>query len=193
MRDDSLRVKFLGKIEFQVGRLMQLVGDLRELTRVDVEVSQAVREDVDYCAFVKDAVDRLSDTFSEPHANLIVELPEAKLHVSIVPGRIEQVLANLIDNAFRYTPHLGQVTVKAEKGDSCVRTIVKDTGVGIADSNIERVFDRFFTTERSQRQRDHGSGLGLAIVDSIISSHQGKICVESEVGKGTSFVFEIPV
>ncbi len=189
----KIRQKFLGKIEFQVGRLMQLVGGLRELTRVDVEISQAVREDVDYCVFVKDAVDRLSDTFSEPHANLIVELPEIKLQLSIVPGRIEQVLANLLDNAFRYTPHSGQVAVKVEMGGGCVRTLINDTGSGIADSNIERVFDRFFTTERSQRQRDYGSGLGLAIVDSIIRSHQGKIWVESEVGKGTRFVFEIPV
>ena len=109
----------------------------------------------------------------------------------IVPGRIEQVLANLLDNAFRYTPDDGCVMVRVEKGDP-VLTTVSDTGCGIAASNLHRVFDRFFTTERREQPQDHGSGLGLAIAASIIRNHQGEIRVTSQVGEGTSFTFELP-
>jgi len=189
---ETVRRKFLSKIDFQVERLMRLVGELRELTLVDVEMSQAVREDIDYCRFVRDAVVRLEEIFAEPHAELSVELPENELRVSIVPGRIEQVLANLLDNAFRYTLPSGKVVVRVAKVHKSVITTVEDSGCGIVESNIERVFDRFFTTERRQQPRDYGSGLGLAIVASIIRSHQGEIRVESEPGRGARFIFDIP-
>jgi len=186
-----VRQKFLGIIGFQVGRLMQLVGELRELTRVDVELARAPRLAVDYGAFVKEAIGRLAETFPEPHARLTVVVPDTAMTVRIVPGRIEQVLANLLDNAFRYTPPSGEVSITVEKGNP-VRTTVSDTGCGIAASNLDRVFDRFFTTERGQRSQDYGSGLGLAIAASIIRSHQGEIRVTSAPGEGARFTFELP-
>lgn len=189
--DVAARKRFLGIVGYQASRLMQLVGELRELTRVDVELSRAARENVDYGQFVKGAIGRLAGTFPEPHASLSVEIPDEPIPLPIIPGRIEQVLANLLDNAFRYTPDSGCVTVRVEPGDP-VRTTVSDTGCGIAESNLERVFDRFFTTERRQQPQEHGSGLGLAIAASIIRSHQGDIRVTSTVGKGTSFAFELP-
>ena len=187
----DLRKRFLGIVGFQARRLMQLVGELRELTRVDVELSRTPRVDVDYGSFVKDAVARLADTFPEPHAELVVVVPDDPVHLQLVPGRIEQVLANLLDNAFRYTPPAGQVTIMVEK-DVVVSTTVADNGCGIVPSNIDRVFDRFFTTERSQRPQDYGSGLGLAIAASIVRRHQGEIRVTSELGEGTRFTFDIP-
>jgi signal transduction histidine kinase len=190
-RTEGAREKFLGIIGFQVNRLMQLVGELRELTRVDVELARAPREEIDYARFVQDAIGRLADTFSEPHAELIAEVQAKPLPLRIVPGRIEQVLANLLDNAFRYTPVSGQVTVRVEDGD-LVQTTVSDTGCGIAPSNLDRVFDRFFTTERRQRPQDYGSGLGLAIAASIVRHHRGEIRVTSTQGEGTCFTFELP-
>ncbi len=185
------RQRFLGIVGFQASRLMQLVGELRELTRVDVELSRAPRMDVDYGNFVKEAVARLADTFPEPHAELCVVVPDTPVHLRLVPGRIEQVIENLLDNAFRYTPSSGKVTITVEMGNP-VRTTIADTGCGIAASNVTRVFDRFFTTERRQRPQDYGSGLGLAIAASIIRSHQGDIDVTSEIGKGSAFSFNIP-
>jgi signal transduction histidine kinase len=185
------RQKFLGIVAAQAARLMQLVGELRELTRVDVELSRATRVDVDYGTFVQEAIARLADTFPEPHARLIVNVPADAVPLKIVPGRIEQVLSNLLDNAFRYTDPEGVVTVSVEKLESIITT-VSDTGCGIATSNIERVFDRFFTTERREQPQDYGSGLGLAIAASIIRSHHGRIHVTSVVGESTTFVFELP-
>jgi len=189
--DAGARQRFLDIVSYQARRLMQLVGELRELTRIDVDLSRAAREEVDYGQFVREALTRLADTFPEPHARLDVQVPEEPMLLHIVPGRIEQVLANLLDNAFRYTPDDGCVMVRVEKGDP-VLTTVSDTGCGIAASNLHRVFDRFFTTERREQPQDHGSGLGLAIAASIIRNHQGEIRVTSQVGEGTSFTFELP-
>lgn len=183
--------RFLGIIGFQVGRLMQLVGDLRELTRVDVELSRTPREERDYCAFVREAIDRLAVTFSEPHAELVVEVPDEPIVLSFVAGRLEQVFANLLENAFRYTPTTGTVRVVVEQGEA-VKTTVSDSGCGIAPSNVERVFDRFFTTERNQKPQDYGSGLGLAIVASIVRSHSGNVWATSELGQGAQFAFTLP-
>ena len=190
-RSRGARERFLGIIGYQANRLMQLVGELRELTRVDVDLSRAPREEVDYGRFVKESIGRLADTFPEPHAALSVEVPDEPIPVSVVPGRIEQVLSNLLDNAFRYTPADGSVTVTVEGGDP-VLTSVSDSGCGIAESNLDRVFDRFFTTERHQQPQEHGSGLGLAIAASIIRNHRGEIRVTSTVGEGTCFTFELP-
>ncbi len=194
IKDPSLlRKKFLSKIDFQSGRLMQLVGELRELTLVDVEMAKAEREDIDYCSFIRSAVNRLADTFAEPHAELTVEITENELWVKIVSGRIEQVLANLLDNAFRYTPADGTVCVSVHKKHDSVITTVADSGCGISKSNLSRVFDRFFTTERSRQSREYGSGLGLAIVASIVRSHHGEIAVESVEDDGTCFTFTLPL
>ncbi len=193
-RDDAENPahRFLGIIGFQVGRLMHLVGDLRELTRVDVERARTPREQGDYCIFVREAIARLSATFPEPHAELVVEIPNTPLVLSFASGRLEQVLANVLENAFRYTPPSGTVKIRVESGDK-VKTTVSDSGCGIAASNVDRVFDRFFTTERNQRPQDYGSGLGLAIVASIIGNHHGNVWVTSEIGVGTQFSFTLPL
>jgi signal transduction histidine kinase len=188
------RRRFLEKIGSQSERLTRLVGELRELTRMDVEMPGETREELDYCQFVRDAVERLSETFPDSRAELDVRLPDGELRVKIVPWRMEQVFANLLDNAFRYTSADGRVSITVEKRRDKVVTVVQDSGKGIAASNLRQVFDRFFTTERSQGSpRDYGSGLGLAVVASIIHGHGGDIRVQSEEGKGASFIFEIPV
>jgi len=172
---------------------VQLAGDLRELTRVDTEIRSEEHVKVDYCRFVCAVVDRFRDTLKDRHASLSVNIPDETIQLSIVPGRIEQALSNLLDNAMRYTPCDGSVTVTVSLEGKSVVTEVADTGCGIAASNLSRVFDRFFTTERGRRNTDFGSGLGLAITAGIVNGHCGSIRVESEEGRGTRFVFELPV
>jgi len=187
------RKRFLGNIRFQCDRLMQLAGDLRALTEVDSDARRAPRETVDYAAFVRATVDRLSDTFPEPRARLELDLPDERIPVRLAPGRMEQVLANLLDNAFRYTPPDGLVTITVRAAQGHAVTAVRDSGCGIPPSHLDRVFDRFFTTVRHDHPLDYGSGLGLAIVRTILRHHDGQIRVESEPGKGACFTFDLPV
>jgi signal transduction histidine kinase len=191
--EPDARRRFMNNILHQTDRMMRLVGELRELTRLDAEDRAAPGEPVEYFAFLKTTLAHLEDTFPSPRAKLRFDIPEGgNVHVAIIPHRIEQVLSNLLDNAFRFTPPDGAVTVHASIAAGKVLTCIEDTGCGIRPEDLPRVFDRFFTTERHSTPRDYGSGLGLTIAQSIIRNHHGRIWVESEPGCGARFWFELP-
>ena len=189
------RRKFLGNIRHQTARMIRLVGELRELTRLDTELLRGQKTRVDYAEFVETALERLEPTFDTVHAPCRLDVPEREetIDAMIVPGRIEQVISNILDNAFRYTEPSGEVTVTVRRGeDGTVVTAVRDTGCGITATNIDRVFDRFFTTEPKGQRREYGSGLGLAIARRIVENHGGTIRVESAPGRGACFFFSLP-
>jgi len=192
--DESVRAKFLSNIQFEADRLTRMVGELGELTRLDSELMCGRKEKVEYTQCVREMLDRLLPTFDHEHAEFQALIPEDKIPVMIVPGRIEQVLSNLLENAFRYTPAAGKVVVTIERAQGRkVRTTVSDTGCGISPLNLDKVFDRFFTTEPKTVAKDYGTGLGLAIARSIVENHQGTIVVESQQGQGSRFIFTLPV
>jgi len=193
LEKEDVRRKFLGNIRYESDRLTRMVGELGELTRLDVEMLRGSKKKTDYCSCVREIVDRLLPTFDEDHAGLDVSLPDETIEAMIVPDRIEQVIANLLDNAFRYTPETGRVKLSVAGQDGEVITTVADTGVGIPSGSIERIFDRFYTTEPKDIPREYGSGLGLAIAKSIVENHQGRIWAESRPGDGSRFVFSLPV
>lgn len=190
---EEARVKFLGNIRYESERLARMIWELGELTKLDTEIPHAPKETVDYGACVREIVERFETTLDSAHAAIQVNLPAKPVFAKIMPGRIEQVLGNLLDNAVRYTPATGRIEVTVEPGaDHTVSTSVRDTGCGIAPANLEKVFDRFFTTEPRDRPRDYGSGLGLAIAKSIVENHRGTITVESAPGQGAAFCFRLP-
>lgn len=190
---DDDRTRFLGNIRHQTMRMVRLVGELRELTRVDTEVLQGQKQRIDLVQFVRDALGRLVPTFDTAHAPCRMDLPEGEQWVNVVPGRIEQVISNLLENALRYTPTSGEVVIRVtEESPRRVVVSVRDTGSGISEQNLPRVFERFFTTEPKGRNRDCGSGLGLAIAKSIIESHGGRIQAASTGSDGTEISFSLP-
>lgn len=188
------RDKFLSNIRYEVNRLTRMVGELSELTRLDVEMFRGKKEKVNYCQCVRDIMDRIMPTFDQEHAAFKLLLPEEDIQVMVVPGRIEQVISNLLENAFRYTPVSGVIELKVEKNDDgLVSTSVKDSGPGIPAASLEKVFERFYTTERKDVPKDYGSGLGLAVAKSIVENHQGRIWASSEEGNGACFMFTLSV
>lgn len=187
------RKRFISNIRYQSERLVRLIGELNELTRVDMDTPKAPSEKLDYVDALRGILDRLEPVFEEDRAALEVELPETVLPVRIRVGPFEQVMANLLENAFRYTPPDGEVRVTVHRDGDTVVTRVADTGAGVAASNLERVFDRFFTTEPKDAYRGYGSGLGLAIAKRIIENHRGTIEVKSVEGQGAEFVFTLPL
>ena len=192
-REEQARVRFLGNIRNATDRLARLVSELNEMTKLDADVSHAPKEKVDYGRCVGEIVERIELALDPGHAPIRVTPPPAPVHARVVPGRIEQVLGNLIDNAVRYTPASGAIDIKVEpRADGTVLTSVRDTGCGISPANIGKVFDRFFTTEPGDTPKDYGSGLGLAIAKTIVESHHGRIWVESVPGQGAVFFFTLP-
>ncbi len=186
------RAKFLGNIRFEADRLVRMVEQLAALTRLDAEEWRARKEEVDYTEALRGIVSRLEPSWPSPRARFALALPEAPLPARIVPARIEQVVANLLENAFRYTPPEGRVELRAEgRGDEVVTT-VRDSGRGIAAADLPKVFDRFFTTEPKAQAREYGSGLGLSIARSIVEHHGGRMEAESAPGEGATFRFFLP-
>ncbi len=195
--DPTARAKFLGNIRYQADRMIRMTGELTEMTRLDIELLRGKREHVEYVQFINDVVERLEPTFHDDHAALSCGLPPAGIAAMIAPGRIEQVISNLLENALRYTPVDGRVTIEVETTpDDQLLTHVTDTGPGISPTNIARVFDRFFTTEQRDGSVEYGSGLGLAIARAIVSNHGGEITVQSpwpaDATGGTRFTFTLP-
>ena len=108
-------------------------------------------------------------------------------------GAIHQVLVNLLDNAAKYTPEGGTITVGATVADADLILYVRDTGIGIAADHIPRLFERFYRVDTALSRAMGGTGLGLAIVKHIALAHNGSVRVESEPGKGSAFYFRIPL
>ena len=125
--------------------------------------------------------------------SLSAELESGLPLVNADASRAHQILRNLLDNAFNYTPEGGFIKVIAQTVRGYVAISVKDTGIGIAKENLSKIFDRFFRAEDTDIQQIPGTGLGLAIVRSLVEMHGGIIHVDSEIGKGSTFTFTLPI
>jgi signal transduction histidine kinase len=189
----------LESIREEVTLLTKLVADLRELSLADAGGLRLEREPLDPGALVRRAVAAASARAEARGLTLAAELPDDLPLVAGDGGRLAQVLANLLDNALRYTPAGGRVTVSAvaapaEPGDgtSGVRLAVTDTGPGIPAADLPHVFDRFYRADPSRARRSGGSGLGLAIARGYVEAHGGRIWAESASGRGTTVAFWLP-
>jgi two-component system sensor histidine kinase ResE len=125
--------------------------------------------------------------FSVNHSD---DLPES---VMWDEDRINEVLGNLISNAFKFTPRRGNVAITVVPDGGRIRITVKDSGAGISEDQLPHIFDKFFQADNQAQAATKGTGLGLAIAKEIVEAHGGSISVESRVGVGTTFVVELPV
>jgi two-component system phosphate regulon sensor histidine kinase PhoR len=105
---------------------------------------------------------------------------------------IIQVFSNLIDNAVKFTPEKGKITVKAREEDDFIQIDVSDTGIGIEEEHLPRIFERFYRVDKARSREMGGTGLGLAIVKHIVHANKGKVSVKSEPGKGSTFSVFLP-
>jgi len=108
------------------------------------------------------------------------------------PEMIIQVFSNLIDNAVKFTPDRGKITVKAREKDDFIQIDVSDTGIGIKEEHLPRIFERFYRVDKARSREMGGTGLGLAIVKHIVHANKGKVSVKSESGKGSTFSVFLP-
>jgi PAS domain S-box-containing protein len=184
---------FLSVIDANVDRLTVLVNDLLDISRVEsgrLAVSPRVM-----C--VEEVVDQVVTTMraraTDQGLILQSEVPSALPEITADPDRVAQILTNLIGNACNYTPAGGRVTVSVWSNDDEVCISVSDTGIGISKEDQEKVFERFFRADDSMVQDAPGTGLGLSIVQSLTEIQGGRVWVESELGKGSTFTFALPI
>jgi signal transduction histidine kinase len=185
--------KTVGTIYDETMLLSRLINDLQELSLADTGELQLYRSDEQVPELVQQSVSAVMAKAVERSIMLHVELPEDVPPVYIDFLRIKQVLLNLLENAISHTPHGGTITVTVSKNHSTVKISVADSGEGIPPDELESIFDRFHRVDKSRTRATGGSGLGLTIAKSMVEAHGGKIAVQSEQGKGSSFTFTIPV
>lgn len=180
----------LGKMNAQLDKLTMLISDLLDVTKIESGKLRMHLERFNFDDFVRDTVEELQRT-TERHT-LIIEGSTGKV-VSADRERIGQVLTNLISNAIKYSPHTDIIIIKSSATDNSVKVSVQDFGVGIPASKLDKLFDRFYRISGPKENTFPGLGLGLYISREIMQRQQGSLMVESELGKGSTFCFELPL
>jgi signal transduction histidine kinase len=173
-------------------QLSRLVEDLRTLSLAEAGQLPLVKEPVDVAELLADVCTSFSGQAEAAGLDLRVEVDGNLPAVTGDVGRLDQVLGNLVANAVRHTPEGGSITLRAKPREGGVRILVRDTGEGIPAEDLPHIFDRFWKGDRSRtRSGGSGSGLGLAIARQLVQAHGGTICVESKVGRGTTFTIDL--
>ncbi len=186
--DEYARV--LGDLLEEMNRMSQITEQLLFLSRQDAKLHVPATEEVDIHQLVAEVVSNMELVAQEKGVRLILsENPTCR--VTTDPSQVRRVLYNLLDNALKYTPSEGQVTVSAKLDFNHWVATITDTGIGIPPEHLPHVFDRFYRVDAS-RAIDDGSGLGLAICQSIMTGLVGTITLDSGVGVGTRVVVQLP-
>jgi two-component system phosphate regulon sensor histidine kinase PhoR len=188
---DEKSSKYIKIIKNHTDRLIHIVQDL--LTVSKLEDANITLDIIEFN--LKPFFANLSATFEQRLKNknlyLNINLPEKDFFIKADEYKLEQLFINLIENAIKYSEQ-GGITITAKPENSDIRFEVSDTGIGIPESDISRVFERFYTVDKSRSRNSAGTGLGLSIAKHIVNLHKGKISVESKQGSGSKFVIILP-
>jgi two-component system phosphate regulon sensor histidine kinase PhoR len=179
------------RIEVETGHLVQMVSELLDLARIEGDSRLDLVDDIDLGKLAGSSAERLRLFAERQGVTLAVEVDPGTPRIRGDEARLGQVVVNLVHNAVKFSPDGGDVIVRVSHTPDRVQVSVIDHGVGIAPADRERVFERFYKADRA-RVRGGGTGLGLAIARHIVEGHGGRIRVESEEGRGSTFSFTIP-
>jgi two-component system sensor histidine kinase KdpD len=189
--DAETQREFLHNIDEETDRLAAIVDNLLDLSRIEGQRLGMDAQPTDVAQLVRQVVEGIAVTY--PQHRFICDCPQGPLVATVDPQRIEQVLRNLLDNAAKYAPEGGAVTVGVQGSETQLHVWVEDQGIGIPSKDLEQIFERFYRVENEVTQRVRGAGLGLAVCRGIVEAHGGRIWAESRLGKGSMFHFTLPV
>lgn len=188
--------RYMQVIKNNADRLSMLVNDLLDISRIETGKTELDLRPLDIPQIVEQVVEghlRGRIEHEDKPMEVQTEMAPSLPLVNADHAKVTQVLTNLIDNAFHYTPEHGRIGVNVRANGDFVFISVSDTGIGITPENRDKIFDRFFRAEDSEVQRVAGTGLGLSIVHSLIEMHGGTIEVDSTPGEGSTFTFCLPL
>lgn len=190
--DPATVQRFLNTIKGEVEHLSTLIDDLFELSRLDSGTVELQLRPSSVEEILARVLESMTAQAGQRALNLRSRLQGELAPVLVDEHKIQRVLHNLIQNAIRYTPADGTILVEAQDLGQMVQIDVVDTGQGIPQEEMDKVFDRFYRGEKSRSREYGGSGLGLAIAKGIVEAHEGRIWAESSLGKGSRFSFCVP-
>jgi two-component system phosphate regulon sensor histidine kinase PhoR len=188
--DKKVADNFLDKIDVEVDRLYQMVLELGELSRIESSTGKLNKGSFDVTLLLKHVANRLQAQVERAELTLKLNPEKGLIAYNADKDRIEQVMINLVHNAIKFTPAGGTISLSSKKNNDSILFSVADTGIGIAGQDLTRVFERFYKADKARTGR--GTGLGLSIAKQIVEAHGGRIWVESNLGKGSTFYFTLP-
>lgn len=183
----------LHTVERQGRRLSHLIADLLFLTGIEQNARPKPFQPCCLNDLVSDSIEEFLELATASNISLIGQIPNAEIYILGYESQLYRLVANLIANAIQYTPAGGSVIVSLASGDRAAFITVKDTGIGIAPSEQNRIFDRFYRVDSDRSRKTGGTGLGLAIVRAIAQVHHGSIQVQSELGQGSKLTLRLPL
>ena len=190
--DKELRAEFMSDINSEIDRLSNVVSDLLTLVQMDSQNVKLTRENLSIAALIKENAHRLQPIADQKGQQISLTLSDP-CDIYADKSKLNQVIYNLMENAVKYTQSGGQIKVSlVRQGRDAIFT-VSDNGPGIPKENLPHVFDRFYRVDKARSREKGGTGLGLSIVHQLVLLHGGAIRVESEEGKGASFIVELPL
>jgi signal transduction histidine kinase/DNA-binding response OmpR family regulator len=184
---------FVRTIVRNVERMQVLVSDLQDISRIETSQLRLEVQPTNVTNSVKGALQATQGQIKARSQQLTLKIPENLPQVRADPARLTQILINLLSNAYKYTPEGGHIAVQAWLQDRHVHCAVSDSGIGISPEDQARLFTKFFRSENPTVRDMPGTGLGLCIVKNLVELQGGEIKVKSQIGKGTTFTFTVPV
>jgi two-component system phosphate regulon sensor histidine kinase PhoR len=189
--DETSRHEFLSIIDKESDRLSELIGNLLDMSRIEAGTLRVEPEPTDLYPIIEETAAgfRMVTHDHQFHLQLPPSLPLAMAD----PRRTRQVLRNLVENAVKYSPEGGPITIRAKLTADSIQLSVTDQGIGIDSQQLKSIFDRFYQVDSASTRKVGGSGLGLSICKAIVEAHDGEIWVESQTGAGSTFHFTLPL
>jgi sensor protein yycG len=179
----------------ETNRMMRMVTDLLHLSRIDNETSHLDVELINFTAFITfilNRFDKMRSQDDEKKYELVRDYPINSVWIEIDTDKMTQVIDNILNNAIKYSPDGGKITVSMKTTDDQMILSISDQGLGIPKQDLPKIFDRFYRVDRARSRAQGGTGLGLAIAKEIIKQHKGFIWAKSEYGKGSTFTIVLP-
>lgn len=193
MEDPAYAKDFLRIIHEDSGRLAKLIDEILDLSKIESGKMNFSFRPVEIASVIKRVMSIVANQAKARSISISCNIPTGIPAVNGDEGRLAQVVLNLMDNAIKYTPEGGSVAVSASAEGKSVRVDVKDTGIGIPEKDLPRIFERFYRVDKAHSRELGGTGLGLSIAKHIVQVHKGELRVISEQGKGSTFSFTIPI
>jgi signal transduction histidine kinase len=179
----------VGRVVEDCDGLLGIINTMLDISEAEAGLMRLGSEEIDMGDMIRDVLDLFGPLIEDKGLNVCFR-PSGSLSFQGDTHKIQRVLSNLLDNAIKYTPRGGSITVSAYGSDQAVRVFVRDTGIGIPEPEIPHLFDRFFRGEKSRS--DPGNGLGLSLARALVFAHRGTIAVASTPGEGSAFKITLP-
>ncbi|GLI07853.1 PAS domain-containing sensor histidine kinase [Paenibacillus tyrfis] len=193
LEEPQLAGKFVNVARNETERMIRLVTDLLQLSRLDSKQAIISKETTDVTEMLDEVGDRFSFQLEQRMIAIEIDVEKHVDEIMLDRDRIDQVLDNLVSNAIKYTPEGGHIRIHAGRREHAVLEIsVQDNGIGIPRKDLSRIFERFYRVDKARSRSMGGTGLGLSIAREIVKAHGGTIQLESELGQGTRVTFTLP-